>query len=97
MLDFENRKRKIPIYLSHSFRDIKYFINFNMQISKYPEISTENFLNVLLQNLMRMEHYEICIIIIIEYSVQGRSFVANSGTKVTVLLKGKSSTANAGT
>ena len=29
------------------------------------ETSTENFFNVLLQNLMRMEHFEICTLKII--------------------------------
>ena len=29
---------------------------------KTPKTSTENFLNVLLQNLMHMEHFEICVL-----------------------------------
>ena len=35
-----------------------YILNYHK--STCPETSTEHFLNVLLQNLMRMEHFEIC-------------------------------------
>ena len=64
--DFDGTKNLFMMIVSHKkYSGENNLFTLKIQTLSYytcPETSTETFFNALLQNLMRMEHFEICIL-----------------------------------